>query len=125
MDGYSFRLLKKYDAEIVELDLSNKQIEGILCLKKFTKLSKLDCSYNQITSFENLPASLTELICYENKIFKLDNLPDSLETLNCASNKIKYLDNLPKNLINLYCVENQKTNMDELKEKYPIRKLNF
>jgi Leucine-rich repeat (LRR) protein len=45
-------------------------------------LTKLNCSYNQIKSLDNLPNSLVELDCKTNQIISLDNLPKNLEILN-------------------------------------------
>ena len=76
-------LLNNYPFDIIKLDISNKQINGILNLDKFSNLTELYCERNQISNLDNLPNSLTKLYCgYNNKITNLDNLPNSLTKLN-------------------------------------------
>ena len=82
MNINTINLLNNYPFDIIKLDLSSKQINGILNLDKFCNLTELNCSYNQITNLDNLPNSLTELNCWGNKITNLDNLPKSLIMLN-------------------------------------------
>ena len=79
MEKQTIKLLANYDTNIVELNILNIQIVGILCLKEFAELSKLNCEGN--------------------KIISLDNLPPSLKSLNCSKNKIRSLNNLPSNII--------------------------
>ena len=101
MNINTINLLNNYQFDIIKLDLSSKQINGILNLDKFCNLTILYCNQNQITKLDNLPNSLRELYCYGNKITNLDNLPNSLTKLNCAWNQITNLDNLPNSLIML------------------------
>ena len=67
-------ILDQFTDDVTEIDISNKNIFGILDFKRFTKLIELNCEYNQITGLDNLPNSLIELCCYDNKITNLDNL---------------------------------------------------
>ena len=56
-------ILDEFADDVTEIDISHKNIEGILDFKRFTKLTKLNCSYNQISSLDNLTNSLIELHC--------------------------------------------------------------
>lgn len=107
-------------------------IIGVIDLKEYNLLDKINCSYNKITQivnicstvkylncknnliskFEYLPDGLKTLICDDNKIFNLDNLPSGLEFLSCENNKIVRLDNLPFGLNYLACGFNPITNLD-------------
>ena len=61
MNTNTENLLNEYQFDIIELDLSNKQINGVLNLDKFYNLTILYCGENQITNLDNLPNSLTVL----------------------------------------------------------------
>jgi Leucine-rich repeat (LRR) protein len=103
MDISTIDLLNEYPNDITELDKSKKNIKGILDLSKFCKLTKLNCSRNNINQIINSPISLLELYCSFTQIKNLDNLPNSLTKLYCSFTKIKNLDNLPNSLTKLYC----------------------
>jgi Leucine-rich repeat (LRR) protein len=87
-------ILDQFADGVTEIDISSKNIEGILDFKRFTKLIKLICNNNQIISLDNLSDSLIELYCNNNQITSLDNLRSSLQILYCIGNKITSLDNL-------------------------------
>ncbi len=96
-------ILDQFADDVTEINISYKNIEGILDFKRFTKLTKLVCNYNEITSLNNLSNSLITLNCSCNKIVSLDNLVSeitkgteakSLIKLDCRYNKITSLDNL-------------------------------
>ncbi len=107
-------ILDQFADDVTEIDISHKQIEGPLDFKRFTKLTKLDCEGNKITSLNNFPNSLIELTCNNNKITSLDNLTNSLQKLDCSENEITCLDNLPNSLIELCCNDNKITSLDNL-----------
>ena len=67
-------ILDQFADIVTEIYISHKQIGGSLDFKRFTKLTKLNCCYNKITSLDNLPNSLIELNCYYNEITSLNNL---------------------------------------------------
>jgi Leucine-rich repeat (LRR) protein len=48
-------VLEKFADDINEIDISNKNILGPLDFSRFTKLTKLKCSNNKITSLDCLP----------------------------------------------------------------------
>ena len=56
-------ILDQFADNVTEINIINKKIVGILDFKRFTKLTKLDCHYNNISSLDNLPNSLTSLGC--------------------------------------------------------------
>ncbi len=123
MNESTIELLKEYSFDSTELNLSLRNIEGILDLNGYDKLTKLDCYDNQITQIINLPNSLTKLICSYNPITSLDNLPNSLTELDCSETKITKLPDLLLNsLTKLYC-SNTKINIHKLKIKYPNLKI--
>ncbi len=120
MEEHTIKILNQYSPNITELNISYKNIKGSLDLSKFTKLSKLNCNNNHITSLYNLPSSLTILYCGSNKITSLDNLPSTLTELNCYGNQIKSLDNLPLTLTELYCDYNLIESLDYLPSSLKI-----
>ena len=91
---------------ITELDLSNKGLNELPDLSKYTNLKKLGCSYNKLFALNNLPPGLQILCCEDNTIVRLDNLPPGLKELYCNHNKLIALDNLPPGLEILYCDNN-------------------
>ncbi len=110
-------ILDQFADDVTEINIKNKSIKGILDFTRFTKLTELDCSYNEITSLYNLPNSLIKLNCSFNDITSLDNLPNSLIELYCDNNKITNLDNLPNSLTKLDC-DITVNNYNELIKKY-------
>ena len=68
-----------------------------------SKVEHLFCSYNMITSLDNLSSNIIELVCSNNKIIRLDNLPLKINSLKCSYNEIKTLDNLPQSITWLEC----------------------
>jgi len=87
----SNNLLKKYKYDTKILNITNKNIEGILDLSKFKYLEELDCSNNEINEIINIPTNFNYLNCSNNKITSLLNLPDEMTGLNCKKNKLKEL----------------------------------
>ena len=85
-------------SNIIELDLSNKQLNALPDLSKYTNLEILNCYNNNLTSLDNLPTTLKKLNCNHNNITNLDNLPPNLKKLKCSNTKIICLDYLPQNL---------------------------
>ncbi len=67
-------ILDQFSDDVTEINISYKNIEGSLDFTRFTKLIKLNCINNKITSLNNLPNSLIELYCIDNQITSLDNL---------------------------------------------------
>lgn len=61
--------------DCVIIDISNKNIKGILDLTRFIKLEELNCAHNQITRIINIPTSLIKLNCEYNCIDCLLELP--------------------------------------------------
>jgi Leucine-rich repeat (LRR) protein len=83
--------LSKFPKDIKILNLSNKNIKGILDLSEFESLEELDCSNNKITEIINIPNTLKYLNCENNEITKLNNLPNNLTGINCKKNPLKEL----------------------------------
>ena len=96
------------DYSITQLDISKQYLTKLPDdIDKYANLKNLNCSWNELTSLDNLPHNLQELNCSENKLSSLDNLPPNLQELHCGSNLITSLDNLPSNLKILYCGNNK------------------
>ncbi len=108
MDPLSF-----FPNDIIEIDICSKKIEGCLDFSRFYKLKKLMCTYNKITSLNNLPNTLTYINCNCNYISSL-NCPEPLISLYANHNKLTFLDNLPSNLKILDCSTNYITSQDNL-----------
>ena len=69
MNINTVNLLNNYSFDIIKLDLSSKQINGILNLDKFCNLTELNCNENKITNLDNLPNSLI-MLNYEKVVKK-------------------------------------------------------
>ena len=93
MNNLTKEILSNYDCKqkIKYLDLSNKNISGILDLEKFKYLEELNCSNNKITNILNLSTTIKYINCSHNKIKSLLNLPNSLIGINCKYNPIEEL----------------------------------
>jgi hypothetical protein len=63
-------ILDQFADDVTEINISDKNIEGILDFKRFTKLTKLYCSENKIETLNNLPETLRVLTCYDNEFYE-------------------------------------------------------
>ena len=108
--GYLFHwdgCLMDYTVPLVtSLNISNKNISNISGIQYFTALTSLNCSGNNISSFNLSP--LTKLItldCHSNSLTTLGTLPSSLQTLNCSYNNfsgtISFTNNSTLKTLNL------------------------
>ena len=52
METYTTELLNTCDTNIKILDISHKNIEGVLDLDKFTNLEELYCDCNKLTTLQ-------------------------------------------------------------------------
>jgi hypothetical protein len=79
---------------IKEIDISNKNLEGVLDLKDFVNLEILYCSYNSLTGLDSLEhTKLKKLYCNDNRIRKLNlNFLTLLEDVDCSNNYLDYAD---------------------------------
>lgn len=108
---------RKSTYSTVKLDLTCKNLTDDdlrRILKKYPNLRVLDCSANQLTNLDYLPAKLRILICNANQITSLDYLPNNIQELYCSKNIISNLDHLPNDLQILYCHTNKITSLDHL-----------
>ena len=96
------------------IDVLNKSLTYLPSLKRFHKLKKLYCSYNQLTSLPELNDSLQELYCSNNQLTSLPELNHSLQSLYCSYNQLTSLPELNDSLQRLYCSKNQLTSLPEL-----------
>ena len=84
-------ILKKYKNNVKALDISGKNIQGILDLNKFKELEELNCSHNKITKIINIPRALKYINCSNNNMTELYGLSDNLTGINCKSNPLQKL----------------------------------
>ena len=104
----------EYFTALTRLDCSFNQLTS-LDMSKNTALTRLDCDFNQLTSIdvsENI--ALTYLSCYFNQLTSLDMSKNTALTgLSCHINQLTSLD-VSKNtaLTELYCYSNQLTSLD-------------
>ena len=103
---------KKAIEEVTSLDIEDKNLTDISGIEYFTKLTNLDCSYNQLTE---LPVgdltNLTSLDCSDNQLTALPvEKLTNLTRLYCSNNQLTALpvENLSE-LTNLRCNDNQLT----------------
>lgn len=87
----SVGIINRCDKELLELDISGRNIVGIVDLQKFTKLKKFICSHNQITKIINTPETLVYLDCSYNKIKEI-SLSINVRHLDCSNNLITNLE---------------------------------
>ena len=92
---------------VTKLDLQNQGLTELPSdIHKYNNLIQINCSYNKLTTLDNLPLGLQTLYCNNNKLTYLDNLPPGLKLLFCNNNQLTSLDNLPLGLQELVCDNN-------------------
>ena len=99
---------------ITSLDVSNKNISSIVGIQWFSDLKTLNCSQNNITSFNismlsklqtfdcsynqvstiygTFPSTLTNINLYSNNLTSKPELPSGLQYLDLGENKFEYID---------------------------------
>jgi Leucine-rich repeat (LRR) protein len=104
----------EYFTKITQLNCHYNQLTQ-LDVSKNTKLNSLICSYNKLTQLDvSKNIQLTNLVCYNNKLTQIDVLKNlELNNLDCESNQLTHLD-LSKNtrLNSLTCSYNKLTQLD-------------
>lgn len=82
---------KEQRNKIIELNISEKKLEGSLDLQEFPSLEWLDCHNNQITSLNiSNCKNLEALFCDSNKLTSLDLTScQKLKMLECSDNYLK------------------------------------
>ncbi len=79
-------------AELTYLDCSVNKLTSINAISSLTKLYKLQCSNNDLTTLPELPESLDWLYCYNNRLTALPTLPASLRWLYCWNNQLTCIE---------------------------------
>lgn len=135
-DGLNGRVLTSRIENLTSLYINNKAIRSIEGIEGFSKLTDLNCSFNQLTdvdlssntALENLNISSNQLTsidltfntalkqfsCSANQLVSLDlSHNTAMVQLNCASNRLVSLD-LDNNtaLVQLTCSSNQINSLD-------------
>jgi Leucine-rich repeat (LRR) protein len=101
-----------YDGTI---DVDDQGIADMTGLEAFVNLTRLECSYNQLTNLDVSANTLLErLDCVGNQLTSLDvSANAALTTLRCSSNQLTGLDVSANTLLErLDCVGNQLTSLD-------------
>ncbi len=91
MEESTIEMLNSYSKYVESLDISNKNIKGLLDLDGFDKLKKLVCSNNKIDLIINLPDSLKYLDCSYNLIEQFNCISNNLDYFNCKKNPLTIL----------------------------------
>ncbi|EKZ3979242.1 MucBP domain-containing protein [Listeria monocytogenes] len=102
-------------ATLTSLDCHNSSIADMTGIEKLTGLTKLICTYNNITTLDlSQNTNLTYLACDSNKLTNLDVTPlTKLTYLNCDTNKLTKIDVSQNKLLNrLNCDTNNITKLD-------------
>ena len=120
--------------DILIINVANKGLTYLPDLSRFTKLRRLYCQANKLTSLpklneslailncsQNLLTSLPELnknicslLCHHNYIVQLPKLNEELMELNCSNNKLTSLPKLNEKLVKLNCSNNKLTSLPKL-----------
>ena len=100
--------------QIKEFNCAHNHIHT-LELTGIHELTKLVCSYNELTELVNLPDTLVEIDCEYNNITHLDlDGLNSLKRLHCSHNKLMIIQNLPSELEDLQMDNNPMTEIEHL-----------
>ena len=97
--------------------ISSKSISDLQGINYFSKLTYLDCSYNNISSLSYLPNTITELHCNNNQITSLSSssysyIPSNIRKLYCQNNKLSAVNGFYNDYITyLDCSNNQITEL--------------
>jgi len=103
--------------DIETIDIQFRDLTFIPSLERFTKLKKLYCANNRLTSLPPLNESIVTLHCYNNQLTSLPPLNENVKELCCSENKLTSLPPLNEKLEELYCANNQLTSLPYLNEK--------
>jgi uncharacterized repeat protein (TIGR01451 family) len=89
------------------VSLDNLNISDLTGISYFDSLERIDCDFNNLTTFPRLPESLLELDCQDNNLTSLPDLPPNLFNLKVMNNNLTSLPaNLPLTLTTLNCGNN-------------------
>lgn len=114
--------VNKWEDETQTLNLSNLGLTYLPDLPE--KLTKLDCSHNQLKEFNiPLPESLTYLNCSYNQLEEISSLPETLTYLNCRYNELQQLPFIPLSCVYLDCSYNRLDDIQGLPDS--LEYLNF
>lgn len=108
---------------IKAINISNKKLNNLPDLSRFTLLESLICSNNKLTTLGDLSKhkTLLVLVCNKNKLTALENLPDSLELISYFNNYIIDLPFiLPSKLVYIFKNKDANTEIKYPKVTYDI-----
>jgi Leucine-rich repeat (LRR) protein len=115
-EGVNLRSFKGLEnTNITEIQCTDNQIESFEYLPG--TLKELNCSFNNIKTFKYLPSSVVKLDCSYNKITSFEYLPESVVELECNSNRITSFVHLPISVNKLHCYGNKIKSFDTLQNR--------
>jgi len=97
-------------------DFETCDVDNIPDIPNYNQITRIDCSYNQLSYLPDLPSTLTFLHCSNNQLSSLPDLPSTLTHLWCYNNKLSSLPDLPSTIKVLHCSGNQFIKKD--KDRY-------
>ena len=103
--------------DVKVIDVSQKGINYLPNLSRFTCLEKLKCSDNYLSELPPLNDSLLELHCSCNKLKKIPPLNANLKILLCSYNELEELPDFTSNLEMVCCINNRIKYLPELNNK--------
>jgi Leucine-rich repeat (LRR) protein len=75
--------LNSLPSDTTEIDISNRGLDAMPDLSRFTNLHTLNCSDNNLLTLVGLPNSINTIYCTGNKSLQITQLPTNNVTLYC------------------------------------------
>lgn len=91
----------------------------------YHQVTHIDCKYNDIETFTNLPPQLEIFICSFNKLKRLENLPIKLKYVSASHNNITYVNITSKNTVSIDVSYNNLISYNDLILPDDIKSLNI
>lgn len=99
MESITIEILGQFAPNIKSLDISDKNINGLLDLSNFKELTCLNCSNNNINELFGLSHSIEYLNFSYNNINKLPLVLYKIKYLDCSYNNISKISHISDNLL--------------------------
>lgn len=114
------------DRGIKELKVKFDFIEGNFNVKKNYLVSlygspervdkSFDCSYNELTSLQYAPRTMTHFCCKRNRLTNLEYSPQKFESVDCSYNMITTLRHLPPiTVLHIFASGNELTTLGDIR----------
>jgi uncharacterized repeat protein (TIGR01451 family) len=99
---------------VTKVDCNNKNITDISGIEYFDNLDTLYCFGNNLTSLNNLPATITILDISQNYLTTMPTVPSGAVWIRCSHNNLTSIGTLPNSLIYFDCRTNSLSNLPVL-----------